>query len=118
PAEVGAARGTVGRGGEPGVAAPAARAGDRQHALARHREVADERARVAVGDHGADRNAQDQVLPRGAVAVRALAVRAPLGVVVALVVEIQEGSLRGIRLEPEALAVATVAAGHTAPQNL
>src|SRR5437764_1162062 len=53
PAEVGAARGTVGRGGEPGVAAPAARAGDRQHALARQREVADERARVAGGGHGA-----------------------------------------------------------------
>src|SRR6185295_13886727 len=110
PAEVGAAGRLVGRRGEPRVAPAAARAADREHALARHGQVAEELARAAIVDDGADRYFQDEVGTAGAVAVRALPVGSALGVVVAAVVEIEQGRQRGRGFEPDAAAVPAIAA--------
>ena len=59
-----------------------------------------------------------EVLAAGAVAVGALAVRAALGVVVALVVVVEERGQGGIGLEPDAAAVAAVAAVGTAARHV
>src|SRR5262245_37972229 len=117
PAEVGAPRRLVGRGGEARVAPPAPRAADRQHALAGHGQVAQRLARVAVGDDGAQRDLQDQIGAAGAVAVRALAVSAALGMVVPPIVKIEEGRQLGSGLEPDTSAVPTVAAVGTTVRN-
>src|SRR5262249_60438627 len=101
PSEVGASRRLVGRGREAGVAAPAPRAADREHALARRRQVAERLAGVAVGDDGPQRHLQDQVLAAGAVTVGTLTVGPALGVVVPAVGEIAERAQRGRGLEAE-----------------
>src|SRR5262245_32867085 len=67
-------------------------------------------AGVAIGDDGAEGHFQDHVVAAGAVTVRALPVGAALGVVVALVVVIEQRGQRGIGLEPDAAAVTAVAA--------
>src|SRR5262245_20981711 len=110
PAEVGAPRRLVGRGGKARVAPPAPAAADCQQALAGHGQVAQRLARVAVGDDGPQRDLQDEVGAAGAVTVRALAVSAALGVVVPPIVKIEEGRQLGSGLEPDTAAVTAVAA--------
>src|SRR5262245_21834644 len=110
PPQVGAAGRLVGGGGEARVAPPADRAANRQGTLACCRQIAEMLAGVAVGDHGAEGNFQDGVATAGAVTVRALPVGTALGVIVALIVVIEQRGQRGIGLEPDAPAVAAVAA--------
>jgi len=57
-------------------------------------------AGVAVGDDGAERHLENEIVAAGAVAVRALAVGAPLGVVVPSVVVVEERRQRGTRFKP------------------
>src|SRR4030095_10475892 len=106
--QVGAAGRLVGGGGEARVAPPAVRAANRDHALTLDRQVAEMLAGVAIGDDGAEGNFQDRVTSAGAVTVRALPVGAALGVVVTLVVLIEQGRHRGIGLEPDGAAVSAV----------
>src|SRR5215813_4851396 len=110
PAEIGAPRRLVGRGREARVATPAPRAADREHALARCRQVAERLAGVAVGDDGPQRHLQDQVLAAGAVTVGTLTVGPALGVVVPAVVKVEERAQLRRGLEPDAAAVTPVAA--------
>ena len=116
-AEVGAARRLVRGGREAGVAAAAGRSAHGPQALAGLGEVAEALAAVALGDDGAERHVEHEVLAARPVAIGALAVLAALGVVVALVVVIEERGQRGVGLEPDAGARAAVppvgsAAGH------
>src|SRR5262249_3665515 len=109
-AEVRAARRLIGGRGEARVTAPAAGAAHHEHALSGSREISEQLARVAVGDHRAGRNAQDEIVAGCAGAVAALAVQTPLRLVMALVVVIEERAERGIRLEQHRAPVAPVAA--------
>src|SRR6267378_6336537 len=106
--QIGAAGRLVGGGGEARVAPPAVRAANRHHALTLGRQVAEMLAGVAIGDDGAEGDLQDRVATAGAVTVRALPVGAALGVVVALVVVIEQRRQRGIGLEPDGAAVSAV----------
>src|SRR6185369_6632439 len=107
---VGLARRPVRGGGEAGVAAATAGAPHREHALARRREIADRLAGVAIGDDGAQRHPDDQVVAAGAVTIAALAVGSALGVIVALVPEVEQRGERGIGFEEHGAAIASVAA--------
>src|SRR5262245_34216310 len=116
-AEVGAARRLIGGRGEARVAAPAAGAAHHEHALSRRGEIPQQLAGVAVGDHRADRNAQDEIVAGRAGAVAAFTVQAPLRLVMTLVVVIEERAERGIRLEEHRAAVAPVAPVGTAARH-
>src|SRR5262249_61501600 len=74
------------------------------------RQAAGGPARVATGAARSQRHFQDKVGAAGAMAVRALAVRPALGVIVASVVEIEKGRQLGRGLEPDAAAVTPVSA--------
>src|SRR5205823_10210840 len=110
PPEVGAARRPVGRGREARVAPAPAGAADREDPLARRCQVPEVLAGVAVGDDGTEGDLEDEIITARAVTVRALTVPAALGVVVTLVVIVEERRQRGIGLEPDAPAVAAVTA--------
>src|SRR5438093_791720 len=77
---------------------------------ARRGQVPEVLAGVAVGDDGTEGDLEDEIITARAVTVRALTVPAALGVVVALVVIVEERRQRGIGLEPDAPAVAAVTA--------
>jgi hypothetical protein len=117
PSQVGASRRLVGGGREPGVAATAPGATDAEDTLARRGEIADEQPGVPLGDDGAERHAQDEIVAAGARAVATLAVLAPLGVVVALVVKVEQRGEGGIGLEEHRAAVAAVPAVGTATRD-
>src|SRR5258706_15285519 len=117
PPQVGAAGGGIGRGGDGGIAAPAAGSAGDLEPLPGLGEVAQRQAAVPLGDRGAERHAQDGVEAARALLVGALAVLPALGGVVTLVVEVQQGGDGWIRLEDHAAAVPAVtpvgaAAGH------
>src|SRR5262249_17651043 len=108
--QVGAAGCLVGGRGEARVAPSADRAANRNYTLARRRQIAEMLAGVAVRNDRAEGHFQDGVATAGAVTVRALPVGAALGVVVALVVVIEQRGQRGFGLEPDAATVPAVAA--------
>src|SRR5258706_247994 len=108
PPQVGAARGAIGRGGEAGIAAPAAGSAGDLEPLPGLGEVAQRQAAVPLGDRGAERHAQDGVEAARALLVGAFAVLPALGGVVTLVVEVQQGGDGWIRLEDHAAAVPAV----------
>src|SRR5207245_1022804 len=110
PSEVSAPRRPVGRGREACVAPPTPRTADGEDPLAGRGQVPEALAGVAVGDDGAEGDPEDEITAARAVTVRPLAVLAALGVVVALVVVVEERGERGIGFEPDAAAVAAVAA--------
>src|SRR5439155_12647715 len=89
PPEIGPPGRSVDRRHEAGVAATAARARDRQHPLARPRQIAEHLVRLAIRDDGAQRNPQDEVVAARTVTIRPLAVVAARGRVVTLVVEME-----------------------------
>jgi hypothetical protein len=97
-AEVGAARRLIGGRREARVAAAAARAANGHHALAGRGEIAEELAGVTIAGHRAERHAHDQIAAAGASTVAALTVLAALGVVVALVTEVEQRGEGGIGL--------------------
>src|SRR5207249_5797102 len=99
------------------IAASAARAADDEQALARPCEVAEELAGLALGHDGADRHAEHEVFARGAGAIVAFAVLTALGLVVTLVVVVEERGERGIGLEEHRAAGAAVAAVGTAARH-
>ena len=93
----------VGRRGEARVAAAAARAARHQQPLAPHGEIAERLAGIAVAHHGAERHPDDGD-PRPLAPWRLLPSPccAALGVVVALVAEVEQRGERGIGLEEHA----------------
>src|SRR5262249_23093762 len=98
----------IGRRGKTRVTAATPRAGHRLHALAARGQIPQELAAVAIAHHRAQRDADDEILTTLAVTVAALAVGAALGVVGALVAEIEQRGQRGIGLENDRAAVASV----------
>src|SRR2546429_48183 len=118
PSEVSAPRRPVGRGREACVAPPTPRTADGEDPLAGRGQVPEALAGVAVGDDGAEGDPEDEITAARAVTVRPLAVLAALGVVVALVVVVEERGQRGIGFEPDAAAVAAVAAVGAAAGNV
>ena len=93
------------------------RAAHGEHALARRREVADQLARVALRHDGAHGNAEHEILAAGAGAVAALAVLTAFGLVVTLVVIVEERGERRIGLEEDRATVTAVAAVGTAARD-
>src|SRR5690242_3718750 len=108
--EIGAPGRLIRRRCEPRVAATAARAPDGKHALTARREVAEQLAGVAIRHDGADRDAQHQVVARRAGAIAALAVLATLGLIVALIMEVEQRRQRVVGFEKDRAAVAAVTA--------
>src|SRR5262249_24306888 len=106
--EVSASRSAIRRAREASVASSAASAGGRSQALPRRRQIPEKISRVAPGHHGPERNAEDRVAAAPPVLVGAFAVLTSLGVVVALVVKVEERGDRGISLEEDATTVAPV----------
>ena len=88
-----------------------------QQTLAEAGEVADDLVGADVGDDRADRHGDDQVLPGLAIHLPAHAVLAALGAELALVAEVDQGVEVLVGLQPDAAAVAAVAAVRAAQRN-
>jgi hypothetical protein len=110
PAEIGLARGAIGGRREAGIAPPAGDASHGEDPRSRRGEIAEDLAGVPVRHDRPHGHAKDEIVAAGAVAVRALAVLAARGLVVALIVVVEQRVQGRIGLEPEAPAVAAVAA--------
>src|SRR5262249_32402029 len=96
PPEIGAARRAIGGADEARVATAAAGATGHQQTLPGGRQVTEQATRVAIRDHGPDRDAQQRVGATPPVLVRPLAVLTSLGGVLSSLVEIEERGDRGI----------------------
>src|SRR5262249_22990255 len=108
PSQVGLARRAIGGRREARVTAAAPGAGLDQEALTGGGEITDRLGGLAVGHDRADRNAKGQVAASGAVAIGALAVLAALGLVMTLVVIVEQRRESGIGLEPDISAVTAI----------
>src|SRR5713101_8125556 len=109
-AEVGFSGRAIGGRREARVSAAAALARRGEQTRARRRQVAEDLTALAIADDRADGNAQHEIVPVRTVAIGALAVRATPGLVVALVVVVEQRVQRGIGLEPDTPAGASVTA--------
>ena len=106
----GLARGTVGGALEVHVAQPALAAAGHQQALAVLGHVADDLVGVDVDDHGTHRHDDGHVVAALAVFLLAHAALALLGLEAALVAEVDQGVEVLVGLQPDAAAIAAVAA--------
>src|SRR5690606_30957806 len=104
------ARRAVDRALEMHVAQPALAAVGDQQAVAVADQVADDLVGIDVGDHGPDRHGDEQVLAALAVALLAHAVLAALGAEDLLVAEVHQRVEVAVGHQPDAAAVAAVAA--------
>src|SRR5690606_22061861 len=111
------ARGAVGRALEVHVAQAALAAAGHQQALAVRGQVADDLVGLDVGHHGANRDGDEQVLAALAVHLPAHAVLPALGAEAALVAEVDQGGEVLVGDQPDAAAIAAVAAVRTAQRD-
>src|SRR5690606_25388437 len=116
-ARQGLARGAVGRTLEVHVAQAALAALCDQQAVAMLGQVADDLVGLDIGDHGPDRHGDDQIVAGLAVHLPAHAVLPALGAELALVAEVDQGVEVLVRQQPDAAAIAAVAAVRAAQRD-
>jgi hypothetical protein len=109
-AEIGPAGRAVRGRCEPRIATSAPRTRGREHALPRFGEIPEALVRLAVGNHGAERNTEHQVVAILTVAVGALPVCPSLGAVVATVVKVEQRGEGGVGFQVHAAAGSAVTA--------